>query len=251
MTATLGVGELARLGRTTVRTLQWYDRIGLLPAGRDTSGRRCYRPAQLGALQQIQLLVAAGMRLEQVAEVMHGRVGLTLAQTYAAQADLLELQELRLRCQHTVLGAVARVLEEHPQAAVPTRVLTAVIDLDATLLQFPHVTGQATPPVELDDAGVAAVLDLYFAWKAAAVQALLLIDLGIPADSPTGRRLGRDYRAAIRAALGEDDPHHLTELHRASRDDPAGWPEADRELHDLTEEFLERCEAAAESESSA
>lgn len=118
-----------------MRTVQWYDRVGLLPSVRDRAGRRRYRPGQLGRLQEIQLLVAAGFGLEQVQTILQGRVGLPRAAVYAEQVRLLELQELRLRCQRTVLAAVAAVLDEHPQAEVPHQVLTAVMDLDATLLQ--------------------------------------------------------------------------------------------------------------------
>lgn len=118
-----------------MRTVQWYDRLGLLPPVRDRVGRRRYRPEQLGRLQEIQLLVAGGFPLDRVREVLDGRRGLSRAAVYGEQVRLLELQELRLRCQRTVLAALAAVLDQYPQAQVPAPVLTAVMDLDATLLQ--------------------------------------------------------------------------------------------------------------------
>ena len=241
---------MARLGRTTVRTLQWYDRIGLLTADRDRQGRRRYGERHLGRLQQIQLLVASGLTLDEVAQVMEARRRLSLSETYAAQVRLLEVQELRLRCTRTVLGALASVLERHPTARVPSRVLVAVMDLDATLLQFPQVEVGAAPPQELGEEAIGRVLAVYFAWKAAAVQALLLIDNDIPSDSVSGRELGRAYREAIGRALGDDE--YLTNLHLATEADHAAWPEADRELHLTTKEFLDQCETAAlEHEASA
>jgi len=63
----LTVGELAKKMRTTVRTLQHYDRIGLLiPAGESTGGRRLYDAADIVRLNQILALKHLGFSLEEI-----------------------------------------------------------------------------------------------------------------------------------------------------------------------------------------
>src|SRR5699024_12717675 len=64
--ALLSVGDVAELSSDTVRTLQYYDRIGLLPAERKTDRQRGYTPAHLQRLQQIRLMQEMMMNLEQV-----------------------------------------------------------------------------------------------------------------------------------------------------------------------------------------
>ncbi len=61
------VGELARETGLTVRTLHYYDEIGLLrPSGRTESGYRLYAAADIGRLQQIRSLRQLGLSLEEV-----------------------------------------------------------------------------------------------------------------------------------------------------------------------------------------
>ena len=51
------VNEVSKLTGVSIRTLQYYDRIGLLnPAGRTEAGYRLYDDAALERLQQILLI---------------------------------------------------------------------------------------------------------------------------------------------------------------------------------------------------
>ncbi|NKY58240.1 MerR family transcriptional regulator [Nocardia flavorosea] len=234
------VGDAARRCETTVRTLQYYDRIGLLVAERDDSGRRRYHPEQLDRLRRIQLLTSAGLRLDEVGAALDRQDGRPLVETYSEQVRLLEIAELRLRCQRIVLAAVTQVLREHPQARVPENVVVATMSLDRTLLRHPGVENPgARAPAGLD-IDVDRVITTYFEWKACAVQALLLVDNDVPADSRSGRRLGREWRATTEYAL-RDQPAGTGDLYRATEQSEHTWPPEDRVLHRRTKDFLEQC----------
>lgn len=60
------VGDLAQLCGVTVRTLQYYDRNGLLRASFTEGGRRKYSKDDLIRLQQILFLKSLGFPLEQI-----------------------------------------------------------------------------------------------------------------------------------------------------------------------------------------
>ena len=61
------VKQLAGLAGVSVRTLHYYDEIGLLPPARVTqAGYRLYGPAQVDALQSILFYRALGMPLAQI-----------------------------------------------------------------------------------------------------------------------------------------------------------------------------------------
>jgi DNA-binding transcriptional MerR regulator len=67
------VGELARVTGTSVRTLHYYDEIGLLvPSGRTRAGHRVYGAADVTRLQQIVSLRALGFSLEQIKDTLDG-----------------------------------------------------------------------------------------------------------------------------------------------------------------------------------
>jgi DNA-binding transcriptional MerR regulator/effector-binding domain-containing protein len=68
------IGEFARLGTVSVRTLRHYDEIGLLrPAKVDPeTGYRCYSPTQLRQLNRIIALKELGLSLAQVRQLVTG-----------------------------------------------------------------------------------------------------------------------------------------------------------------------------------
>jgi DNA-binding transcriptional MerR regulator len=68
------IGEFARLGTVSVRTLRHYDEIGLLhPAKVDSNtGYRSYAADQLGQLNRIMALKDLGFSLEQTRKLVSG-----------------------------------------------------------------------------------------------------------------------------------------------------------------------------------
>lgn len=67
------VGDLAKLTGLTVRTLRFYDQIGLLsPSGQTESGHRLYCEANLSRLHQILSLKELGLSLEEVKSALSG-----------------------------------------------------------------------------------------------------------------------------------------------------------------------------------
>ncbi len=68
------IGEFSRMGQTTIKTLHYYDRIGLLrPEATDgATGYRMYTTRQLVKLHRIQALRQAGLSVDEVCEVMRG-----------------------------------------------------------------------------------------------------------------------------------------------------------------------------------
>lgn len=67
------VGDLAKLTGLTVRTLRFYDQIGLFsPSNQSESGHRLYNESDLSRLQQILSLKEMGLSLEEVKSVLNG-----------------------------------------------------------------------------------------------------------------------------------------------------------------------------------
>src|SRR5688572_195485 len=67
-----GVKELAELSGVTVRTLHFYDEVGLLkPAGHSVSGYRFYGEKELLQLQQILFFRELGFELKQIKRILN------------------------------------------------------------------------------------------------------------------------------------------------------------------------------------
>ncbi|GIO70187.1 MerR family transcriptional regulator [Paenibacillus cookii] len=65
------VGELANLTGLTIRTLRYYDQIGLYsPSGYSDAGYRLYNESDLSRLQQILALKDLGLSLDEIKSIL-------------------------------------------------------------------------------------------------------------------------------------------------------------------------------------
>lgn len=70
----LKIGEFARLAETNLRTLRYYEEIGLLlPARRSRGGFRYYRDTDINRVNMIRDLQDLGLNLERIRELMSVR----------------------------------------------------------------------------------------------------------------------------------------------------------------------------------
>jgi DNA-binding transcriptional MerR regulator len=73
----LKIGDFARLAGTNLRTLRYYEEIGLLaPAARSQGGFRYYRDTDLNRLNMVRDLQSLGLHLDRIRELMSTRAEL-------------------------------------------------------------------------------------------------------------------------------------------------------------------------------
>jgi len=103
-TTALKVGQLARRTGVSVRTLHYYDEIGLLaPSEHTHTGHRLYTAADVGRLQQIVSLRQLGLSLEQIRDC--------LDRGSCTPAEIVEQHLARLREQIELQQQLSRQLE--------------------------------------------------------------------------------------------------------------------------------------------
>ena len=102
------IGEFSKMGKTTVKTLHHYDRIGLLrPAAVDgATGYRLYTTSQLVDLHRIQALRQAGLSVDEVAAIEGG------ADPRPILARRRELIERELAARQERLARIAFMLSD-------------------------------------------------------------------------------------------------------------------------------------------
>jgi DNA-binding transcriptional MerR regulator len=95
----LKIGDFARFADTNLRTLRYYEELGLLaPASRSKGGFRYYRRGDIHRVQRIRELQELGLHLEQIRELLSARGDEEPREQYfarirsalEAQRDLLE-----------------------------------------------------------------------------------------------------------------------------------------------------------------
>jgi len=88
--------EFADLAKVTVRTLHYYDRLGLLrPTRRNHNGFRLYSEQDFARLQQISTLKFIGFPLKQIKEILKAE-SVRLDETLGLQRKIIEAQRYRL-----------------------------------------------------------------------------------------------------------------------------------------------------------
>jgi len=90
------VKQLAKAAGVTVRTLHYYDEIGLLkPSFLKENGYRCYEQKELVKLQQILFFRELDFALEDIVQIINAP-GYKMLEALAEQRTLLEMKRARL-----------------------------------------------------------------------------------------------------------------------------------------------------------
>lgn len=117
----LKIGDFARLAGTNLRTLRYYEELGLMaPASRSPGGFRYYRRTDINRLNMIRSLQELGLQLEQIKDLMSTRrnIGdhhrfLSGVRTALDEQDrLLQDKITSLEGQRSKISAAVRKLHE-------------------------------------------------------------------------------------------------------------------------------------------
>ncbi len=108
--------EFAAKAGVTVRTLHFYDRLGLLkPAARSESGYRLYGEPELERLEQILALRFVGLELEQISKLLEGPPQ-PLITALRMQRAMMANEQHRLQKAVDAIERAERVLQADPDA---------------------------------------------------------------------------------------------------------------------------------------
>ena|GEM_PF-3553705 len=123
------VGQLARQSGVSVRTLHYYEELGLLQATRNDSGYRQYDEGSVIRLQQIAVLKKMRFTLEEIREILGPQVVTEAARLAEVWEQALEQQVAIVRQQQDQLQTVEHLLRS-AQYAIRA---TGRVDLDELL----------------------------------------------------------------------------------------------------------------------
>jgi len=221
----LKVAAVARRTGVSVRTLHYYEEIGLLkPSSRTASGHRLYTPADIQRLQQIRSLQQLGLPLAEIGDCLAAPkfdarqlIADHLAKVEQQRADLerLEAQLRRLRDQ---------LDEGNPGDAQTTETILNALELitmydkyftpeQQQRLEAHNATGEevVTPVIqELEDAR----------------------KRGVPPTDPEAKRLFQRFQESVESVAG-GDADMTQAIYKLLHEEPKA-----REDHGISEELF-------------
>lgn len=138
----LKIGEFARLAGTNLRTLRYYEEIGLFrPAARSKGGFRFYRETDVHRLNMVHTLQELGLSLEQIRDVMDTR------HPEQSHSALLDSVRKALRTQDELLEARMEGLRNQ-KARIQTA-LDKLVDCESCGYH-PSVSNNFCEPCQVD-----------------------------------------------------------------------------------------------------
>lgn len=239
----ISTGEASKISGLTVRTLQHYDNIGLLPSsGRTEGGRRYYTQADIVKLQYIVFYKNLGFPLKEISTIIQ-KEDFTDKNTNA----LLEQQKLMLFNQiSTIQNSIAAIEAcqeisrsgRKPPWTLLTVFMTSLNSVDISSWgNFDFSESQLAVFNEflptLDDA-----LDFYNSWKRLSIKAAAYQETNIPFESDLAQQLKLDWIAMIESVTGNDTKNEEAYLEVDNHREL--WTPAEKELIEKAEPYLEK-----------
>ncbi|MCH1624861.1 MerR family transcriptional regulator [Ferdinandcohnia quinoae] len=128
MGKTYSIGEFSERTGTSIRTLHYYDEIGLLkPDKNPSSGHRLYTDQDVLALQKIVCFKFLGYSLEQISEMMNlSSFDISLNDTLQLQKRTLEEKKEHIDAALTAINRTITLLEE--EGEVDSTILMSLIN---------------------------------------------------------------------------------------------------------------------------
>ncbi|AUX26701.1 MerR family transcriptional regulator [Sorangium cellulosum] len=212
--APLKVGDLARQTGLSVRTLHYYEEIGLLsPSHRTASGHRMYSAGDIARLQQIKSLRELGFSLEQISACLDEE-GFSPLQT-------IELHLSRLREQIALeqklcarLEGLARVLRAGEDVSVEQLLQTIEV---MTMIEKYYTPEQLAELKQRADAlGPEKIREAEGAWKTLFEDVKAAMAAGTDPKSEAARALAKRWRELVEAFTGKNPgiERSLNEMYR-------------------------------------
>lgn len=234
------IGELAKLLGTTVRTIQYYDKVGILPAKRDTNKLRYYNEHDLVKLQQILFYKKLGVSLKEIKEnCLKYDSQSDLQLILQRQYDVLFKKSLEIKTNLTVIESVLATMDYGEPLNIEELMKFTLRINDTALMAHYAVPYDDKLEALLKESYIdlTKVDEVYWKWKKLVLEAFLLKQNGINPQSKYGYRLGKKWAVFVNYAT-ENNPD-LIKAYEYTQEESGSWPEEDQYLLEYCNGFLD------------
>lgn len=236
------IGEIAKLTGVTIRTLQYYDNIGLVPLEREhTSGRRYYRESDLTKLQQVLFYKSLGLKIEDIKNLLVETVTLKQISTVLdKQLDILYHKLNDLKSSIALIEASLISLEENNR--IPWgNLIQLIISLNKdTIFDYKDIeydkNTENTFMKYYNDRK--DIFEMYWDWKSLILEAVTHILNGVKPESNQGQVFAMKWINMIKRITKDNEA--LLQAHKISYENRGQWPEEDRRLMEFANNFIDR-----------
>ncbi len=201
-------GELATASGLTIRAIQHYDNIGLLPSsGRTAGGRRYYTQDDLIRLEQIVLYKSLGFSLDQIKkQLLPWPNTKELLEMFKNQQLLLLERIEQLHTSFITIDVMSKMVHmgQQPPFHVLFQFLNALPGDDAFSKMPDLLTKEQHEALSPYFQDFEEIQIFYHKWKELSIEAAVLEHMGIPPENTLAQDLAKRWWDMIMALTGGD-----------------------------------------------
>lgn len=234
------IGELAAATGVTVRTLQHYDNIGLLPtSGRTDGGRRYYTKEDMLCLEQIIFYKSLGFSLQEIRDKVVKRPKLSQIEQILHEQEVVLYR--KIEDAYASIASIEAFRTAIAAGNFPSwQLLTGFIRTlrDSNLLDWGQYSfDDARKEMLGNHFAKKEAFDFYHTWRAIALKAVTLAMSGVAPEDPVAQQLAEAWwNMVLEVTKGDDERIHAF---ARIQEDRASWPEGDRDLMDASQPFID------------
>ena len=237
----ISTGEVAKISGLTIRTLQHYDNIGVLPAsGRTEGGRRFYTESDMIKLEHIIFYRGLGFSLDQIKRI------LVEPKTDKNAAELLSVQKVMLYNQiYNIQNSIAAIEASQeiinagktPPWTLLATFMQSLGRVDLSMWENYKFSDEQTEVFREYFQTLNDVMDFYNTWKRLSIKSAAFSEAGIKPGETIAQTLAMEWAEMVQKVTGGNPNHEQAYL--AVDNQREVWNPAERELIEKAEPFLE------------
>ncbi len=239
----LSVGELAQLSGLTIRTLQHYDNINLLPAsGKTEGGRRFYTKQDIMKLEQIMFYKNLGFSLQEIHEKMINISDLQEIDKMLMDQSVFVFKKMEaLDNISAVIEASRKIIElkKNPPWILLVTFINELDKSDVTAWRSYDFTQEQRRIFSEEFEHVDQMIGFYRRCKALLIKGAAFDAVGIQPHEHAAQELAAQWIDMAKDATSGDEQH--LEAYLQVNQDRESWPKGIRSLMEAADSFITGC----------
>lgn len=236
------VGELAEISGTTIRTIQYYDKIGLLKANRhENSKKRYYTKKDLIKLQQILFYKKLGVPLNNIKNYLSDIDNKEdVIKLLKRQSDTLFQKEMEIKMNIAIIEAITSIISSNNVEPDLDRMIELSLKLNKqTILEHSKVnySKEVIDSFKDSDSRIKEMIEIYWLWKKLILEAVFLKSGHVSIDSQQLYELGEKWFNFISLASSKENEMGNVFADGLSKSNE--WPEEDLLLYNYCNDFID------------
>ena len=202
----ISTGEVAKISGLTIRTLQHYDNIGVLPAsGRTEGGRRFYTESDMIKLEHIIFYRGLGFSLDQIKRI------LVEPKTDKNAAELLSVQKVMLYNQiYNIQNSIAAIEASQeiinagktPPWTLLATFMQSLGRVDLSMWENYKFSDEQTEVFREHFQTLNDVMDFYNTWKRLSIKSAAFSEAGIKPGETIAQTLAMEWAEMVQKVTG-------------------------------------------------